>query len=184
MKIIKYLIVFVLILILVYYFTLKEIRIYRVNPYVGFTEGQSADWAYGDQIKEFSSDKPFYAEIKVDAIACKKKFIGKKVNVYSDIKYENCDIELSDGHYYWQTKKKGRVKHLFKVVAIDEEFAEQIVDRQEGNVFIYKITPKGKGKIEITVKFDGLKVINNIPIRKTVYFNEDSDSNDDLVVYR
>lgn len=136
-----------------------------VETEIHYSAGDSKEWAYGNQQKEFSGDENCYVRINSIAIADKKAGVDAEISVtYRFTCKGEFHIELSDGiAKEVATGEDGIIEYTRTLVATKKKDVKD-------DIVIFQYAPSSEGSITLEVIYDD-NISERQDQRNTVYFS-------------
>lgn len=139
---------------------------------IAYSSGDTKNWTYGNQRKEFPNNETCYVRIGSTAITTGSfgKGSGDLVEVtYRFTGTENCKIELSDGKAEEITSDDPNVKEFVHTLTAAKE------KKAEEDIMIFRYTPNNAESVVLEVIYDD-QVAEKFDELNTVYFDKITDS--------
>ncbi len=142
----------------------KDKKYLAAETTISYSAGEEDNWAYGNQRKEFPSNKPCY--VRVGSTALYDKFFGDSEEIsvtYKITGFKNTKVTLSDGNADIVSEDKESIVFSKKLIANKKKKA-----REEVVIFRYQPSQKPE-TIQIEVIY-GDSVKSSYDKKSTIYF--------------
>lgn len=141
---------------------------FKMETSIAYSSGDTKNWTYGNQRKEFPDDDSCYVRIGVKAIT--SGFLGRGSDTEVEVTYrftgtKDCAVEVSDG----------------KATKVDTgdinvtAFTHAVTTAKESNanedVMIFRYSPSGADSVILEVIYDD-QVAEKYDVYNTVYFTK------------
>ena len=151
----------------------EEKSYFSMQTSIAYSSGDTKNWTYGNQRKEFPTNSSCYARIGTTAITTSRlgKGNGDKIEVtYRFTGTENCPVEVSDGKAKKvDTGNPDVMEFIHTVVAAKEKKAKE-------DIMIFRYSPDSTAqKVELDVIYDD-QVAEKYDLHNTVYFEKGLDT--------
>lgn len=146
----------------------EEKTYFKMQTSIAYSSGDSKNWTYGNQRKEFPNNKSCYVRIGTTAITTGLFGKGKGDPILVTYRFtgtDNCKVEVSDGKAIKvNTGNTNITEYTHTVTAATEKKASE-------DVMIFRYSPNGADSVILEVIFDD-QVAEKYDEFNTVYFNE------------
>jgi len=139
--------------------------VYSVDTTIHYSAGDSKEWAYGNQQKEFPGDENCYVRINSIPVSDIKEGIDHEITVtYKFTCKGDFHIEISDGIATEKTSTETGVYEFTRTILAQKE------KNTEDDIVIFQYVPQGAGSVTLEVIYDD-QVDARYDERNTVYFS-------------
>ena len=139
--------------------------VYSVDTTIHYSAGDSKEWAYGNQQKEFPGDENCYVRVNSVLTSDLKEGIDTEIGVTYRFTYTgDFHIELADG-IASEAKNVGD-----GVIEVTRTILAQKARKENDDIVIFQYVPHGSGSVVIEVIYDD-QVDARYDQRNTVYFS-------------
>jgi len=139
--------------------------VYSVDTTIHYSAGDSKEWAYGNQQKEFPGDENCYVRINSIPVSDIKEGIDHEITVtYKFTCKGDFHIEISDGIAAEKTSTETGVYEFTRTILAQKE------KNTEDDIVIFQYVPQGAGSVTLEVIYDD-QVDARYDERNTVYFS-------------
>lgn len=139
--------------------------VYSVDTDIHYSAGDSKEWAYGNQQKEFPGDENCYVRINSIPVSDTKEGIDNEIVVtYRFTCKGDFHIEISDGIAKESTSAESGVYEFTRTILAQKE------KNREDDIVIFQYVPQGAGSVTLEVIYDD-QVDDRYDERNTVYFS-------------
>lgn len=143
----------------------EKIPVFTADTSIYYSAGDSKEWAYGNQQKEFPGDENCYVRINSILTSDIKDGIDSEITVtYRFTCNGDFHIELSDGIANEAKEVKEGVIEVTRTILAQKD------KNPKDDIVIFQYVPHGAGSITIEVIYDD-QVDNRYDQRNTVYFS-------------
>lgn len=139
--------------------------VYSADTTIHYSAGDSKEWAYGNQQKEFPSDENCYVRINSILVSDIKEGVDNEITVtYKFTCKGDFHIEISDGIAKENTSTDAGVFEFTRTILAQKE------KNVEDDIVIFQYVPQGAGSVTLEV-FYGDQIDDRYDERNTVYFS-------------
>lgn len=143
----------------------EKTPVYSVDTTIHYSAGDSKEWAYGNQQKEFPGDENCYVRINSIPVSDIKEGIDNEITVTYKFTCEgDFHIEISDGIANENTSTEAGVFEFTRTILAQKE------KNTEDDIVIFQYVPQGAGSVTLEVIYDD-QVDARYDERNTVYFS-------------
>ncbi len=140
---------------------------FSVDTTIHYSAGDSKEWAYGNQQKEFPGDENCYVRINSVPVTDIKEGVDNEITVtYRFTCKGDFHIEISDGIATESTTTETGVFEFTRTILAQTE------KNVEDDIVIFQYVPQGAGSVTLEVIYDD-QVDARYDERNTVYFAGD-----------
>lgn len=152
--------------------TVEEKDYLSVQTSIAYSSGDTKNWTYGNQRKEFPNNESCY--VRIGSIAITSGAFGKGNGDAIEVTYrftgtENCKIELSDGKAEEILSDDSNVKEFVHTVTAAKE------KKAEEDIMIFRYSPNDAESVVLEVLYDD-QVAEKFDELNTVYFDKVDNS--------
>lgn len=143
----------------------EKTPVFSAETSIYYSAGDSKEWAYGNQQKEFPGDENCYVRINSILTSDIKEGIDSEITVtYRFTCNGDFHIELSDGIANEAKEVEDGVIEVTRILLAQNE------KNAEDDIVIFQYVPNGSGSVTIEVIYDD-QVDARYDQRNTVYFS-------------
>ena len=143
-----------------------------VDTSIAYSAGNTSDWSYGNQRKEFPNDDACYVRVASTAITSGSfgKGRGDEISVtYRFTGAENCSVEISDGRATKLDNDDPNIVEFTRTITAEKS------KKADEDILIFRYSPSGAESMTLEVVYDD-QVAERFDAFNTVYFISETDA--------
>jgi hypothetical protein len=148
--------------------TVKEKEYLSMQTSIAYSSGDTKNWTYGNQRKEFPDNESCYVRIGCTAITTGSFGKGRGDSIAVTYRFtgtENCKVEVSDGKATQVDTGDTNVTEFTHTVTAEKE------KKAEEDIMIFRYSPNGAESVVLEVIYDD-QVAEKYDEFNTIYFDE------------
>ena len=148
----------------------EKVPVFTAETNVHYSSGNTSNWIYSSQQKEFPTDETCYVRIGAKTITDIKDGIDSEITVtYRFEGVSTCRVEIADGIVVKQETSDPNVVEFTRVLKAQKE------KKSEEDIVIFQYAPLGAGSMTIDVIYDD-QVTDDDNVHSTIYFTGETVS--------